>query len=138
MPVNGRAALFRSLDGGDTWNDITESLAFSFAYFKEIIFIGSTVYISTDAGVMRSRNGETWHALTDTDGCPLLMDRITTDNSILYGVCSRGVYQVDTPTNTWRQIAPEMPYMVTSLAVDAHTLYIGTEHNGIFRFHRDN
>jgi len=131
-------ALFRSVDTGDTWNDITDSLAFSFAYFKEIIFEGSTVYISTDAGVMFSRNGEKWCALTDTDGCPLLMDRITTDGSILYGVCRRGVYQVDSRTNTWKQIAPEIPYTATSLVVDAHTLYVGTKHNGIFRFQRDN
>lgn len=130
--------LFRSLDGGDTWNDITQNLAFPFAYFKDIVYVGSTVYISTDAGVMRSCEGETWHALTDTNGCPLLMDRIATDGSNLYGVCRSGVYQVDTQKNAWRQIAPEMSYTVTSLAVDDRTLYIGTEHNGIFRFQRDN
>lgn len=131
-------SLFRSLDGGDTWNDITQSLAFPFAYFKDIVFVGSTVYISTDAGVMHSCEGETWHALTDTDGCPLLMDRIATDGSTLYGVCTSGVHQVDSRTNTWRQIAPEIPYTATSLAVDDRTLYVGTEHNGIFRFQRDN
>ena len=131
-------ALFQSLDGGDTWNDITESLAFPFTYFKEIIFVGSTLYISTDAGVMRSCEGETWCALTDTDRCPLLMDRIATDGSTLYGVCASGVYQVDSRTNTWKQIAPGIPYTVTSLAVDRNTLYVGTKHNGIFRFQRDN
>ncbi len=130
--------LFRSLDGGNTWKNITQSLAFPFAYYKDILFVGSTLYISTDAGVMRSREGETWHALTDTDGCPLLMDQIATDGSTLYSVCASGVYQVDSRTNTWKQIAPEIPYTVTSLAVDRNTLYVGTEHNGIFRFQRDN
>ena len=130
--------LFRSLDGGDTWNDITESLAFPFAYFKDIVFVGSTLYISTDTGAMRSRDGETWHALIDTDGGPLLMDQIATDGSTLYGVCGSGVYQVGTQIDRWRQIAPEIPYTVTSLAVDSDTLYVGTEHNGIFRFQRDN
>ena len=130
--------LFRSLDGGDTWNNITESLAFPFAYFKDIVCLGPTVYISTDAGVMRSREVENWHALTDTYGCILLMDRIATEGSTLYGVCGSGVYQVNTQTNRWRQIAPEMPYTTTSLAVDGNTLYVGTEHNGIFRFQRDN
>jgi RNA polymerase sigma factor (sigma-70 family) len=131
--------LFRSLDGGDTWKNITESLVFPFAYFKGIIYVGSTVYISTDAGVMRSHDGENWCALTDIDGYPLLMDQIATDGSALYGVCGSGVYQVDGRTNTWKQIAPEIPYTVTSLAVDGNTtLYVGTQHNGIFRFQRDN
>ena len=131
-------ALFRSLDGGDTWKNITESLAFPFAYFKDILFVGSTLYISTDAGVMRSRDGKNWCALTDIDGCTLLMDQSATDGSTLYGVCASGVYQVDSRTNTWKQIAPEIPYTVTSLAVDRNTLYVGTEHRGVFRFQRDN
>ena len=130
--------LFRSLNGGDTWNDITENLAFPFTYFKDILFVGSTLYISTDAGVMHSHDGEKWHALTDTDGCPLLMDRIATEGSTLYGVCASGVYQVDSRTNAWKQIAPEIPYTATSLAVDDRTLCVGTERNGIFRFQRDN
>ena len=119
--------LFRSLDAGDTWNDVTENLAFPFAYFKEIVFAGSTVYISTDRGVMRSLNGEVWHALTDIDGNTRLIDRIATDGSTLYGVCDSGVYQVDNQTDTWKQVASEAPYTAISLAVDGNTLYIGTE-----------
>ena len=130
--------LFRSLDNGVTWNDITENLAFPFAYFKEIVFASSAVYLSTDMGVMRSLDGEIWHALTDTDGNTLLMDRITTDGSILYGVCDSGVYQVGDQKDTWRQVAPKAPYTATSLAIDGNTLYIGTEHSGVFRFQHDN
>ena len=100
--------------------------------------MGSTVYISTDAGVMRSHDGENWCALTDIDGYPLLVDQIAMDGSALYGVCASGVYQADSRTNTWKQIAPEIPYTVTSLAVDDNiTLYVGTQHNGLFRFQRD-
>ena len=127
-------SLLQSLDNGNTWNDITESLAFPFTYFKEIIFVGSTVYISTDMGVMSSCDGETWNSLTDIDGRTLPMDSIATDDSNFYGVCGRCVYQVDSRTNTWQQIAPEMPYTAISLAAIGGTLYIGTEHNGVFRF----
>ena len=130
--------LFQSLDNGDTWSDITESLAFPFVYFKEIVFVGSTVYISTDTGVMRSLNGEVWHALTHTNGRTLLMDRIVADGSTLYGVCDSGVYQVDNQTGTWKHIAPVPPHAATSLAVDGDTFYIGTKQNGVFRLQRAN
>ena len=131
--------LFRSLDGGDTWDDITENLAFPFGYFKEIVFAGSTVYISTDMGVMRSLDGgEVWQALTDTDRKAFLVDWIAPNRSILYGVCDSGVYQVDDKTNIWERITSEAPYAATSLAVDGRTLYIGTKHSGVFRFQRDN
>ena len=130
--------LFRSLDNGETWNDITKNLAFPFAYFKEIVFAGPTVYVSTDMGIMRSRDGETWHALTDTDGNTLPIDRIAADDSTIYGVCDSGVYRVDDQTSTWERIAQEAPHTATSLAVDGNTLYIGTEHSGVFRFQHNN
>ena len=51
--------LFLSVDDGDTWSNVTEKLDFPFGYFKEILFAGSTVYVSTDMGVTSSRDGET-------------------------------------------------------------------------------
>ena len=129
--------LFLSQDGGDTWHDITEKLVFPFGYFKEILFAGSTVYVSTDMGVMHSSDGETWHVLTDADGNRLIMDRIAVDSVTAYGVCDSGVYQVDTQTNTWKQIIPELPHTAISFAVDGNTFYIGTKQNGVLRFQRE-
>ena len=129
--------LFLSQDGGDTWRDITANLAFPFEYFKEILFAGSTIYVSTDIGVMGSRDGDTWHALTDADGNRLIMDRIAVDGVTAYGVCDSGVYQVDNQTNAWKQIIPELPHIAISFAVDGNTFYIGTKQNGVLRFQRD-
>ena len=129
--------LFLSQDGGDTWRDITEKLAFPFGYFKEILFAGSTVYVSTDMGVMSSRDGETWHVLTDVDGKRLIMDRIAVEGITAYGVSDSGVYQVDTQTSVWKQIISELPHTATSFAIDGNTFYIGTKQNGVFRFQRD-
>ncbi len=129
--------LFRSLDNGDTWNDITANLAFPFGYFKEILFAGSLVYISTDTGVMNSQYGETWHVLTDADSDRVVMDRIAVDGTTVYGVCDSGVYQVDHQTNIWKQICPKLPYTATSFAVDSNIFYIGTKQNGVFRFQLD-
>lgn len=130
--------LFRSVDNGDTWKNITASLAFPFGYFKDIRFGGSTVYISTDMGVMCSRDGETWHVLTDVDGKRLVMDRISVDGVTAYGVCDNGVYQVDYYTSTWESITSKLPYTATAFAVADDTFYIGTTQNGVLRFQRDN
>lgn len=129
--------LFLSVDGGDTWRDVTENLVFPFGYFKEILFAGSTVYVLTDMGVMSSRDGETWDVPTDADGNRLFIDRIAVDGMRAYGVCNSGVYQIDNQTNTWEQITPELPHTAISFAVDGNTFYIGTKQNGVLRFQRD-
>ena len=128
--------LFVSQDGGDTWNNVTQDLAFPFGHFKEIRFAGSTVYVSTDMGVMRSSNSEVWHVVADTDGNRLTMDRIAVDGTTAYGVCDSGVYQVDNQTNRWKQIVPELPYTPISFASDGNMFYIGTKQNGVLRFQR--
>ena len=129
--------LFLSLDDGDTWTDVTENLAFPFGYFKEIHFAGKTVYVSTDLGVIRSRDGETWEVVTDVDGNRLIMDRIVVDGVIVYGVCDSGIYEADKRTHTWKQISAELPHTATAFAVDGRTFYIGTKQNGVFRFQRN-
>ena len=129
--------LFLSQDSGDTWSNITANLVFPFGYFKEILFAGSTAYVLTDMGAMSSRDGETWHVLTDADGNRLTMDRIAVDGTTAYGVCDSGVHQVDHQTNAWEQIAPKLPHTATSFAIDGNTFYIGTKQNGVLRFQRD-
>ena len=129
--------LFLSLDDGDTWTDVTEKLAFPFGHFKEIHFAGSTAYVSTDMGVMRSQDGETWEVVTDVDGNRLIMDRIAVDGIMAYGVCDSGVYEVDKQTHAWKPISAELPHTATAFAIEGRTFYIGTKQNGVFRFQRD-
>ena len=129
--------LFFSSDDGDTWTDVTENLAFPFGYFKEIHIAGSTAYVSTDMGVMRSRDGETWDVGTDGDGNRLIMDRIVVDGVMVYGVCDSGLYEVDKQTNMWKHISAKLPHTATAFAVEGRTFYIGTQQNSVFRFQRD-
>ena len=130
--------LFFSSDAGDTWTDVTENLAFPFGYFKEIRFAGKTVYVSTDMGIMHSRDSETWEVGTDGDGNRLIMDRIVVDGVTVYGACDSGIYEVNKQTHAWKQIAAELPHPATAFAVEGRTFYIGTQQNGVFRFQRDN
>ena len=130
-------SLFQSLDGGENWKEVTADLPFPFAYFEEITFAGPTVYLVTDQGVINSHDGVNWNALTDTKGHRIPMTRIAVDGDKVYGVCSQGVYRIDTGTNTWIQMASEIPYKITAFVVDRGIFYIGTRHRGVLRLHLD-
>ena len=103
-------------------------------HFREIIFVGSTVYVSTNDGVAMSNDGENWRMLTDSRYAPIAMLQLTVHGTVLYGVSQTGAYQLNKSTGIWEQIASEIPGRVTSFAVARNTLYIGTEHRGILRF----
>ena len=139
--------LFQSLDGGDTWRDITpnfsllinraesqDQLLKKLPHFREIVFVDNTVYVSTNDGIAMSNDGENWHVLTDSRYAPIAMHQLAVHGTGLYGVSQTGAYQLNQNTGIWEQIASEIPGRVTSLAVARNTLYIGTEHRGILRF----
>ena len=126
--------LLQSLDGGDTWNDVTPNLPFSVEHFKEIVFAGSTVYIATDKGVFYSKDGIVWNVLVDETGKPVIIKSLTTTGNSVHGANDEGIYHLQGETDTWKQIAPEISGIVTSLVVDADTFYVGTERRGVLRF----
>lgn len=139
--------LFQSLNRGHTWRDITSLFPFplnkakpqnqllkKLPHFKEIVFSGSTVYVSTNNGVAMSNDGENWHVLTDATSTPIPMRQLAINGTTLYGVSQTGAYRLDKDAGIWTQITSEIPSQVTSLAVARNTLYIGTEHRGILRF----
>ena len=140
-------SLFQSLDGGDIWRDITQDFPFrlnrvesedqllkKLPHFREMIFVGSTVYVSTNDGVAMSNDGENWHVLTDLKYAPIAMHQLAVHGTVLYGVSQTGAYQLNKSTGIWEQVTSEIPGRVTSLAVARNILYIGTEHRGILRF----
>ena len=137
-------SLSQSLDSGNTWKDITANfplpldrtgshteLLENLPHFKEIIFAGNTVYVSTGAGIAMSDDGEKWHVLTDMERTPIAMRHLAADGTTLYGINQTSVYRVKKSTSTWIQIAPEIPERVTSLVVSGDVLYVGTEHRGV-------
>ena len=121
--------LFQSLDGGDTWKDLTSSLPLHFTRFNEIIFVGATVYVATDEGVLSSQNGEYWRVVTDKMGTPIVIDRFAVDGTTVYGAGDTGVYHLE---SEWQRISPEVPDKVISLVVSNDKLYIATEQRGLF------
>ena len=71
--------LFESLDAGISWQDVTSSLPLHFTAFKEIAFVGSKVYVATDAGVFVSETQRDWRVIMGARGAPVVIERIATD-----------------------------------------------------------
>ena len=128
--------LLQSLDGGDTWNDVTPNLPFSIEHFKEIVFAGSTVYIATDKGVFYSKDSVVWNVLVDETGELVIIKSLAAAKDSIYGANDEGIYSPKNDTSTLEQIAPEISGVVTSLAIDEDTFYVGTERRGVLRFER--
>ncbi|MDE0323974.1 MAG: hypothetical protein OXN27_08615, partial [Candidatus Poribacteria bacterium] len=123
--------LFRSLDGGDTWRDLTPNLPLRFTRFNEIVFANSTVYVATDAGVLASQTGEDWRAITDKVGTHIVIDRLAVAGTEVYGAGDAGVYRLNS-RNRWEKISPEVPDGVVALVINGKRLYVATEQRGMF------
>ena len=119
--------LFQSLDGGNSWKDITPTLPRPFTAFREIVFAGSTVYVATDTGVLASQTGSHWRVITDEG----VIDKFAVDGPTLYGVGDKGVYHLDM-YGEWKQVSPGVPGKVLSLVIDRDRLYVATERRGMF------
>ena len=124
--------LFQSLDGGNSWRDITPSLPLRFTRFKEILFVDSTAYVATDSGILTSQTGAYWRVLTDTPGERIVIDRFAVGDTSVYGAGDAGVYRLDDRRPS-EQLYPSVPDKILSLAVKNDKLYIITRHNGMFR-----
>ena len=126
-----KGELFQSLDEGESWRDITSSLPLRFTRFKDMVFVGSTLYVATDNGVMLSKTSEHWHVLTDSAGTRPIVNRLAVDGNKVYGISDAGVYRLDA-RNRWKLISTEVPDEIISLAITNDRLYSVVDRQGIF------
>ncbi len=129
--------LFQSLDGGDNWKDMTPNLPLSFSRFRDILFLDSAIYISTDKGVLTSQTGEHWRVLTDTEGERLIVAGLAVDDTTVYGVSNAGAYRLDRH-GKWKKVSPEVPDGIRELVFANDKLYIITNQRGIFHISLQN
>ena len=123
--------LFRSFDGGNTWKDLTSNLPLRFAHIYEIVFVGSTVYVATDTGILTSVDGEHWRVITDKTGVNSIIDRIAVAGTTVYGVGDSGAHLLD-KRGEWEKILPEVPGNIISATINGNRLYVATEQRGMF------
>ena len=126
--------LSQSFDEGETWNDVTQNLPFSFTAFNAITFAGPTLYVATDKGVAYSNDGVTWHATTDVEGEPVVTEQFAVEGTTVYGIVGQHVYQLKENSDTWKRVTPEIPDSVLEFVVDRNVLYVGTSSSGVLRF----
>ena len=129
--------LVASQDGGINWRDVTSNLPFHFTSFKEIVFVGATLYVATDAGVFVSETGEDWRVIMDRRGTPIVITRLTTDylavdGPIVYGVGDLGTYRLEMD-GRWHHFSAEVPGRIVSLGIMNNKLYSATKDRGIFQ-----
>lgn len=125
--------LFRSVDMGDNWEDVTASLPVAFESVSEVLLAGSRVFVATNAGVVMSSDGENWHLITDAAEVPIVMHNIAIDDTSVYGASDEGIYRLKNGTLTWEAVASDIPERMTSFVVDSGVLYVGTEERGVLR-----
>ena len=123
--------LFRSLDSGNTWKDLTSNLPLRFEHINEIVFAGSTVYVATDTGVLTSEDGEHWRVITDKTGTHTVIDRMAVADMTVYGIGNSGTHLLDN-RGEWERISPEIPDSVISATINGNRLYVATERRGMF------
>ncbi len=123
--------LFRSLDSGNTWKNLTSNLPLQFEHINEIVFADSTVYVATDTGVLTSQDGEHWRTITDETGGHTVIDRMAVAGTTVYGVGDSGAHLLDT-RGEWKKVSPEVPGSIISATTNGNRLYVATEQRGMF------
>ena len=135
--MDGR--LFRSVDEGDTWSDMSRHLPNWKEQFAlndyDLAFVGETIYVGTSDDVFRSTDGgETWRSIAA--GLPGGYIEIQiVDGTTIYGTSSHGIFRLAHGSDSWELIAPIQPiqHSIRSLAFDGTMFYAGTEAEGVFR-----
>ena len=133
-----RGKLFRSVDEGETWTEVSQNLP---NWSQEIgaydlAFVGETIYAKAGSGGGRSTDGgETWTSIdAGLPGGYIEMQLV--NGTTLYGTSSHGIFRLTQESDSWELITP-IQHNITSLAYDGTTFYIGAHAEGVYRLSLD-
>ncbi len=137
--ATGRGLLYRSDDGGDSWQPWGNGLGRSQPVFTLQFAPNSppTLYAGTEAGLYRSDDGgRTWQPVTDGPGYPSATALHLASDGTLYLANVDGVYHSIDMGEHWEWRGTGLPTRgVLSLAVSPADgrLYAGTNGHGVYR-----
>lgn len=122
--------LFRSLDAGENWTNITSNLPLTIKRFTGIAFSGTTVYVGTDSGVLMKDSATEWHVIRDKTEKIIVMDIVKNINATVYGASQSGIYYMN--NGVWEKIYPELPDTVIDIVIHKGKFFIVTNQHGMF------
>ena len=141
-PVKGK--LFRSVDEGDTWTEVSQNLPNQVEKIgiSDLASVGKTLYVRSDDGVFRSKDGsKTWTSIDS--GLPNgYIDMQLVNGVTLYGMNSHGIFRLTHGSDSWEKLTSMQRRYGSSiyniaLAYDGTTFYIGTSGEGVYRLSLD-
>ena len=140
------AAIFRSADGGRTWDDITSNLAVMLSRYGGSVsaiwvspYDADAIVVGTAEGIFKctveGRNhNRTWNMTTiDHPTLDFAYDQAT---GTIYAATYLGVYSSDNDGSTWQQVNDGLGHLAClCIDIDAQSrlLYVGTNGGSVLR-----
>jgi photosystem II stability/assembly factor-like uncharacterized protein len=103
--------LWRTLDGGQSWHQVTEPSTVTGGSWRTISFTGTqTVFIGANGALIRSQNnGQTWSVRSAYPSCPVIYSMAFRDDQVgvvsgnLAGTGVQGIFRTTDGGATWTQ-----------------------------------
>jgi photosystem II stability/assembly factor-like uncharacterized protein len=134
-----KGQLFRSLDGGDTWQQGGAGLPVGGVLDLAVAGLANDpikLLAATWTGLYASDDGgQNWTNLAPAVGVPNAHALLSTETGVLLGTRT-GLFRWQPDTRSWTALTDDLPSGVTSLAadpVDKQRLYVGTGGDGVYR-----
>ena len=133
-------ALYRSVDGGDTWTQLTGLTIVGSNHTFAIGFIGRIIFVSMDNALWRSLDyGDTWTQCTNSGiyglsgaGTERIKALVSIGTTLFAGELTQGMFRSPDNGETWTVINTGLTSSaIRSLGVNGTTLYAGTWAAGI-------
>ncbi len=126
--------MFRSTDDGATWTVIQDGLGYGQTTVTGLTLVGTKLFASTLAGVVRSTDGgNSWSTVTGTGDINDATSSIAAHDSTILVGWAGGIIRSTDGGNTWiwpGTDGPSYSGLVWSIVMDSTYSYIGTQ-NGV-------